>query len=203
MIERLRRDGRGQSFIEAMVAITVIITAISSSLALIQSSITATRVGGMQVVAANLAREGVEVVRAMRDTNWLKSQAFQLDLVDGGGSKTARPLLDVVNGGWTLSFDATALSSANAQVYLMPDGVYVQADSQPSGSSVSPYSRVISLQHICRDDGTGTERIVGGVATCLGSETLAGIAVGSSVRWRGVGGQYQTLTAEERLYDWR
>ena len=50
---------------------------------------------------------------------------------------------------------------------------------------------------------TGSERHVGSSATCLGSETLAGLAVASTVRWRSIGGQFQTLTAEERLYDWR
>ena len=203
MIERLRGDRRGQSFIEAMVAITVIITAISSSLALIQSSITATRIGGLQVVAANLSREGLEVVRGLRDTNWLKSQSFQVGLVDAGGEKVARPFLDVENGGWTLSFEPTALTAANAVIYVTDAGVHRQAETQPAGSVVSQYSRVLTLQHICRDDGTGIERLEGGDATCLGSETLAGLAVFSTVRWRGVGGQFQTLTAEERLYDWR
>jgi hypothetical protein len=69
---------------------------------------------------------------------------------------------------------------------------------------VSPYARVLTLQHICRDDGSGVERLVGGTTSCLiGSETLAGLAVYSAVRWRGVGGRDQTLTAEERFYDWR
>jgi hypothetical protein len=203
MIERLRRPRRGQSFIEAMVAITVIITSISSSLALIQSSITASRIGGMQVVAANLAREGLEVVRGLRDTNWLAGRSFAIGLVDAGGNKTARPILDAVNGGWTLSFEPTSLTAANAAIYVTDEGVHRQADSQPSGTSISPYTRILTLQHICRDEGTGSERIVGGNVTCLGSETLAGLAVLTTVRWRGVAGQFQTLAAEERLYDWR
>lgn len=184
-------------------AITVIITAISSSLALIQSSITASRIGGMQVVAANLAREGLEVVRGLRDTNWLQGKSFQVGLTDGAGNKSARPILDVAGGGWSLSFAPTDLTAPNAAVYLSSDGVYRQADAQPGGTSISPYARVLTMLHVCRDDGTGTERIVGSTASCLGSETFAGLAVYSTVRWRGVAGQYQTLTAEERFYDWR
>ena len=198
-----RRRARGQSFIEAMVAITVIITAISSSLALIQSSITATRIGGMQVVAANLAREGLEVVRAIRDPHWRKSRSFAVGLIDAGGNKTARPVLDAENGGWTLSFEPSDLAAENAVVYVSDRGVYRQADATPPDSARSPYARVLTLQHVCRDDGTGVERLVGSTASCLGSETLAGLAVTSSVRWRGVGGRQQTLTAEERFYDWR
>jgi len=186
-----------------MVAITVIITAISSSLALIQSSITATGIGGMQVVAANLAREGLEVVRAARDTNWLAGRSFQVGLVDPSGNKTARPVLDVQNGEWTLSFEPTSLTAENARLYITAEGVYRQADAQPSGTVVSPYARVLTIQHICREDATGDERLVGSEASCIGSETFAGLSVFSTVRWRGVSGVYQTLTAEERFYDWR
>lgn len=186
-----------------MVAITIIISSISSSLALVQSSITATSNGGTQVTAANLAREGMEVTRALRDTNWLKSQSFQVGLVDAGGNKTARPLLDTASGNWSLSFASTTLTSANAAVYLTSDGLYLQADAQPSGSVVSPYTRILTLLHLCRDNATGAERAVGSTSTCLGSETLVGLLVDSTVRWRGVGGKFQTLTVEERLYDWR
>lgn len=194
---------RGQSMIEAMVAITIIISSVSSAMALVQSSITATTKGGAQVVAANLAREGVEVVRAARDTNWLKSQSFQVGLVDAGGVKTMRPLLDLSNGSWTVSAAPTSLTAANAAVYLTAEGVYVQADAQPTGSSVSPYKRVLTLLPLCRDDSTGVERSVGGVSTCLPTETLVGLSVGSTVAWNGAGGARQTLTVDERLYDWR
>ncbi len=198
-----RNVPRGQSFIEAMVAIGVIISSVSSSLALVQSSITATTKGGAQVVAANLAREGVEVVRAARDTNWLKGRGFQVGLIDPGGDKTVRPILDRAAGTWTLSFLPTSLSSSNADVYVTDEGLYLQADAQPSGSAVSPYARTVTLLHLCRDDASGTERAVGGSGTCSGSETLVGLLVDSDVRWRGVGGRFQTLTVEERLYDWR
>ncbi len=189
--------------IEAMVAITVIVTSTASALALVQASITATRIGGAQITAANLAREGLEVVRAARDTNWLKSQSFQVGLVDAGGDKTARPLLDTNNGTWTISFAPTAIASANAAVYLTGAGVYVQADTQPAGSVISPFNRIVSLQHVCRNNVTGAERLIADATTCSGFETLVGLAVASTVRWRGASGVYQNLTVEERLYDWR
>ncbi len=198
------RIPRGQSLVEAMVAISIIISSVSSSLALVQSSITSTTNGGTQVAAANLAREGIEVVRALRDTNWLKSQSFQTGLVDAGGSKIARPILNPGDGTWSASFVATSISAPNATVYVTPDGVYFQTDgTPPTGSLPSAYTRILSLQHLCRDNATGAERAVSGSGSCLGSETFAGLLTGSTVRWRGVGGRFQTLTLEERLYDWR
>ncbi len=201
------RSGRGrpaQSMVEAMVAITIIISSVSSAMTLVTSSITATTKGGAQVVAANLAREGLEVVRAARDTNWLKSQGFSLGLIDLSvpPSKTARPLLNLSTGAWTLSF--AAIPPASNAVFVTTDGVYVQADAQPANTAVSPYTRTITLQHICRDNASGVERIVGGTLTCTsGTETLVGILAGSNVGWKGVGGKIQNLTVEERFYDWR
>lgn len=186
-----------------MVAITVLITSIASALALVQSSITASRIGGAQIVAANLAREGLEVVRSVRDSNWLRSQSFQVGLIDGSGNKTARPILDLEDGTWSLSFAATSFSNPNSAVYLTTSGAFVQADTQPPGSTVTPYSRAVGIQHLCRDLSTGVERIVADTSTCLVSEQLVGLAVASHVRYQSVGGNFRILTVEERLYDWR
>lgn len=196
------RDHRGQSFVEAMVAITIIVSSISSSLALVQSSITASRIGGTHVIAANLAREGLEVARSIRDGNWLAGRSFQVGLVDPAG-KIAKPALDRSNGTWSLVFGSFALDGSGAAIYLTDDGVYLQADAQPTGSSTSPYARMLTIDHVCRDNGTGVERIASGAGSCLGTETLIGLAVSSAVRWTTVAGSFQTLTAEERLYDWR
>lgn len=199
---RFLRDHRGQSFIEAMVAITIIVSSITSSLALVQSSITAARIGGAQVVAANLAREGVEVVRSLRDGNWLSGRSFEEGLVDAGG-KTARPILDLSTGAWSISFAATSFSTPNAVVRLAREGAYVQADVDPAGSTASPYVRILTLDYLCRDQVSGAERVVSGTSDCLGAEALVGLDVSSSVRWSTGVGTPRTVTVEERLYDWR
>jgi hypothetical protein len=184
-----------------MIAITIIVSSVSSSLALVQSSITASTIGGTHVVAANLAREGAEVARSVRDSNWLKGQSFQVGLTDAGG-KAARPFLNTATGAWSFSFAPTSLSSPSSAVYLDRDGIYVQADGLPAGGTLSPYSRVVTLNHVCRDNGTGEERIVTS-GSCLGTETLVALDAVSEVRWRAIGGAQQTVTVESRLYDWR
>lgn len=198
----LADDRRGQTFIEAMVAITIIVTAVTSALALVQSSITSTRVSGSQVIAANLAREGLEVVRSLRDSNWLAGRAFHVGLVDAS-AKTARAVLDTSSATWAVEFEALELSGDGARLYLLPDGTHVQAASQPSGSRVSPYRRLLVLDHVCRDDVLGTERVVEGPATCLSTETLVAIAATSTVDFPGIAGFRRTVSAEERFYDWR
>lgn len=201
----LRSDNRGQSFIEAMVAITIIITSVSSALALVQSSINASRIGGSQIVAANLAREGVEVVRAMRDSNWLQGNAFSVGLSDAeAGSVTARPRFDAATAEWTLDFTALTFSDPSAQLELSPQGLYLYPDDAPANSAHTLYKRLLTVGRICRD-GSGNERIVAADGeTCTSSvETWVGLDVTSQAQYVSTGGAANTITAEERLYDWR
>lgn len=71
-LRKLHRSG--QTLLEAMVAIGVILAAVIGSATLIITSITSGRVSQNRVEAANFAREGIEVYRSFRDNNYLKFQ---------------------------------------------------------------------------------------------------------------------------------
>jgi type II secretory pathway pseudopilin PulG len=62
----------GQSLIETLVAAFVLVMGISAALGLATYSLSATTNIRNQTVALGLAREGIEVVKNMRDTNWLR-----------------------------------------------------------------------------------------------------------------------------------
>lgn len=62
----------GQTLIETIVAIFVLTTALSAGLALTIYAVSSSKMNFDQIAATNLAREGVDVVRMMRDTNWLE-----------------------------------------------------------------------------------------------------------------------------------
>ncbi len=62
----------GQSLLEAVIAIGVILVATVSATTLIVTTLTVSQSSEDKIAAANLAREGIEVVRAIRDGNWLK-----------------------------------------------------------------------------------------------------------------------------------
>lgn len=72
MYRRLKVRLRGESLLEVVIAITILTMVLSSAFGvLIQAS--ATNGNSVnRVVALNLAREGIESVRNIRDTNWLK-----------------------------------------------------------------------------------------------------------------------------------
>jgi len=68
---RLLTPRRAESLVESIVAITVIVLATTAALSLIRTSISGNRVIAEKVVAVNLALEGIEAVKNIRDTNYL------------------------------------------------------------------------------------------------------------------------------------
>lgn len=64
---------RGQTLIETLVAIFILIMGIVSAVGLAIFSLNASTNITKQVIATGLAREGIEAVKNMRDTNWLNT----------------------------------------------------------------------------------------------------------------------------------
>lgn len=65
---------KGQGLLETIVAIGVIMTGLISVMTLVISNLTNAREAAMRYQAVNLAREGIERIRNVRDTNWLESE---------------------------------------------------------------------------------------------------------------------------------
>lgn len=62
--------------IEVIVAIAVLGVGIAGVLALISRTISAGTAAGDRMIAANLAQEGIEVVRGLRDANYIQGNAY-------------------------------------------------------------------------------------------------------------------------------
>lgn len=62
---------KGQGLLETIVAIGVLMTGLISVMTLVISNLTGAREAAMRYQAVNLAREGIELVRNARDSNWL------------------------------------------------------------------------------------------------------------------------------------
>ncbi len=62
----------GQTLIETMVAVFVLVMGITAALGLASYSLNASTSIRKQIIGMGLAREGIEAVKNMRDTNWLR-----------------------------------------------------------------------------------------------------------------------------------
>lgn len=77
-------DQRGFTFIEVVVAVTVIVVGVFGAVALANTSANASDSNERRVVATNLAREGLELMRNLRDSNWAAYSAQQKIKASGG-----------------------------------------------------------------------------------------------------------------------
>ena len=64
------RKNTGFTILELIVAIFIITTGLVAAASLMSYSISAVIIGKSQIIATNLAQEGLEVVRNIRDNNW-------------------------------------------------------------------------------------------------------------------------------------
>ncbi len=205
----ITRQSAGQSLLEAIVAIGVILTTVIGSTTLIISSITAGRISQNRVEAANFAREGVEIVRSIRDSNWLKFEQNELDpstaappLWNAGltaGTKRAAFSFSATNL-WILQNCPSGCTSSNSVIYrttysLTGQTWYAQYQNLATCAAggrtcvATKYYRSIDLSYVNDDlnnDGTPEQYL---------------LAV-STVNWNDRTGT-KTLSAQTRLYDWK
>lgn len=196
----------GQSMLEGIIATGIIVTAVSSALTLVQTSINAEKESEALLIAGNLAREGIEAVRSIRDSNWLSGAAWDNGLyntTDYSGAAVFTP----ATGAWTLNFATNAVTENTARVYRYTTGsgsavvgLFVQAAAQPGGTAVTAYRRLVTVDPLCDNDAGGYTIVTSG-STC-GSAAKIGVRVTSKVRWS-VGPRTRTLDMEERLLNWR
>jgi len=66
------KNRRAETLSETIIALSILAIGITASSAVIASSMQNMGLAKNRIVAVNMAREGIEAVRSIRDTNWLK-----------------------------------------------------------------------------------------------------------------------------------
>lgn len=173
----ITREQFGQGLLETTVAIGVIVTGLLGGLSLIIASLAAGKQTADQIIASNLALEGLEVVRNIRDSNYLAGVAWDAGLA--GPDTTAIAVFDEPSSGWSLNFGPNSLDDPAAQ-FFRDAGVYRQNIVAPPGQATN-FSRLLTI------DPEGT---------------IFRKNVISQVRWlqKGVS---RSVTAQTRIFDWK
>lgn len=205
----------GQTLVEVLLALAIILVGLLSlTSALINTQLTAST-AVEEGVAIQLAREGVEAARFIRDRNWLERE-------DGLGTSYFAGLRSSTEANdytaiytWNppqsdpsaaISFDFTPnVSDSSTLVYQSAAGLYRQNTTVLGGFTPTIFSRFITLYPICSGDGGLTETFVTSdgqdCITTLGSSEI-GMQVAVTVTWSSRGTSHTRVIAE-RLYDWR
>lgn len=188
----------GQSLVEMVIAIGIIVTGLIGALALTVSNLSGSAEAGSRVVAANLAKEAVEVARNIRDTNWLENAAWD-DGLSSGSDFTAIAVFNPTTGQWSLDFSPNDISDAAAKLYLSPENLYLQNTTPPAGDR-TVYSRLLSLYPVCFNETTKIETSDGN--PCGVGTIKIGVRAVAEVKWLESGSRERDLTVEDKFYDW-
>lgn len=185
---------RGQTLIELLTALFVIGLVLVGALALTNSNFRLEGIGAMRLTATSLAREGAELARNIRDTNWMKGNSF-----DDGLTNTDHCAIIASSAQMHVSHfsfqDCATIFDASFQLRTLSGGKY---GSDASNGEPSTFYRLIRFDPICLDG--GTESVVE-QGDC-GATQKIGVKVKSEVGWH-YGGSAISLAHSEKLYDWR
>jgi hypothetical protein len=157
---------------------------------------------GDRAVATALAREGLEVAKNIRDSNWLAGRPFSQGLLDGT-SAVPESSFAQVGSHWGLAFGPYGdfADDATQVTWLPSDGRYGQRD----GGDATKFRRRLELSALCRpsgDTGLNFTYDASGSTGCGSGEQVVGVRVRSFVQWpQGPG--LRTIVLELRLFDWR
>lgn len=210
----------GQTLLEMVIAIGIILASVITTVTLIVTTITAGRESQTRIEAANFAREGVEIIRGIRDSNWIKisrniDDGAALTMWDDDGTAAGYNSLGGTSGdqyyiaayiprtGWKLIAE-TDPDVAYPILYVPdPAGSYYTQDACPASLTCTDtkFNRIIRVQ----TNQPVTVSFGGGV-----TKTTNPIVVTSIVEWRDRLGNHhradsrlKPMTAIEWLYDWQ
>ena len=175
----------GQSLLEMVFAIGILLIVVAAILALATANVVGQKESEFQVIANNLAREGIEAVRNIRDSNWLAGEQWDQGLAPGNQAVAEFISADNL---WRLEF-----SCDNKLLYL-DSGIY----SHQANGNLSVYSRCLTLKDICQA-ADGSEAIKD---SCSSGEQKVGLKVIATIEWS-ERGRNRVVTLEDLLYQWK
>jgi len=103
----MHKNNSGFTLVESMIAVGLIVTGVVGVLTLVSRSIGFNGLAFNRLTAANLAQEGIEIVRNIRDTNWINGLAWDNGLSDGEYQldHSSQPPLTAYDSAQTLLWD--------------------------------------------------------------------------------------------------
>lgn len=191
---------KGQGLLEAIIAVAIISVGISGVISLAGNNLIASNISSQELIAINLAREGVEVITNLRDSNYLDIDATWNDGLETVSSNDDGIIqYNSVARSWSVNFLTSNTTFANAETALYWDpnlSMYVQGQSVGGSWETTPYARRIEINRICDDDVTDFTEGAG----CSGQ--VVGYRVLSEVQWTERGNS-RSVSVEKRIFNWR
>lgn len=213
-----KNNKKGFGLVELVMAMLILSIALVGILNLMTYLVKASKVNKDKIIALNLAREGIEVLRNVRDSNWLNGcpvwggscshwttagGTATCCVWDSGINSLADHTLvldfDANNNRYILNYTPNDFSSAGTLLYKdSVTGLFVTAPYMTGGSPASEYRRLITVDFICRDANDENEQVITN-GDC-GLQKKVGVQVTSTVQW--ANGD-SSVSLVDKLYNWK
>lgn len=131
---------RGFTLVEVLVALTLLTTALVPAFVLASNAVNLSVRIKNSLTAADLAQEGVEVVRAIRDDNWFAEEAAPLEANGLSECDTA--------AGCQVQWDSPQMEKLSGNPFLKIDPATGLYQYGPSGAPDSIFHRKITITEV-------------------------------------------------------
>jgi len=205
------KNKKGFTLVELIIALGVFSAGIMSAFTLALAGLNTSKDNYARIQAANLAREGLELVRNERDSNWLKIDANE-DCDDSNDGLQFCDWNENLSPGYYFAdfhYRIEEQESLNESHFANLGSCAVCSiyfdDSHPNAAdnqffSMTDYSgvitnmkRLIEIKNICEDESIT-------IGTC--SDKIIGLEVISRVYWELLRKEHQ-IDVKEKLYNWK
>lgn len=184
---KMRRSfENGLSLIETIVAIGVLVVGISGSILLTNNSINTMTFSRHLFEGNQFAAEGIEIARAVRDSNWLKNIAWDSDLSEGVYRIEFDPVLNTMKLASisnTDAFDVNNLQTTlknKTSIFHDPDVDRPHfTQDETKGLSETVFHRQVEITDV------GSAKIIRSIVVIPR------------------GAEYRVIEVEEELYNWK
>lgn len=202
-MNKIFKNIQGQGLIETLIAIFIIMMGLVATIEVARTSLIGHQEANTRVVATNLAREAVEVIHNIRDSNWLDKKSWENGLSDPVGGHIGVPVLDYFNNEWSIDYTAATFADEITKVYRFTSGSYnglfiQQSLGPPVNSEITMFKRLVKLKSICYDNGAQT---IEDSDSCFVGDKI-GVRIVVEVRWQERGRPHD-LTVEDSVYNWK
>ncbi len=176
-----KKSGGGFTLLEVLVALFVIIVGLMGGMSAILKTLTLLSFSASRLTAAYLAQEGIEIVRNVRDTNWLEARTVANDWDEGLANCSNGCIADYNHSYGPDLIDPNLPAFASQFLNIGGNGFYSY-----SPSTETKFKRKITI------------------TTSVAPEcpTAGCLSVKVDIFWSEKGKPY-TFSTQENLYNWR
>lgn len=191
---------------EVIVAIGIMIMGIVSILILTSYNLASAEYGANRLIASNLARESLDVIRNIRDSNWLDpTKDWDNGLPSNPATDKYRQIVKFTEndtyGSYALEGVEEIDTCSSCKLYVK-DTIFSHDDT----GTDSGFRRQIEFESICNEvpsNKDGIFLIMSISQECTGGYERVGFVLTARVQWQASNGDTREVAIEDRVFDWR